>query len=148
MNNLPKIIALYLPQFHQIPENDKFWGEGFTDWVTVKNAKPLFPGHNQPRKPLHDNYYDLSKKESIKWQADLANEYGIYGFGIYHYWFNNEQNLLSKPSEIIRDNDDININYCFVWDNTTGNAVGATFPETIGLLLQNKIQVVTVRKYW
>lgn len=119
MDNLPKIIALYLPQFHQIPENDKFWGEGFTDWVAVKKAKPLFAGHNQPRIPLHNNYYDLSKKESIKWQADLANEYGIYGFGIYHYWFNNEQNLLSKPAEIIRDNDDININYCFVWDNTS-----------------------------
>lgn len=113
----PKIIALYLPQFHRIPENDKFWGEGFTDWVTVRNAKPLFEGHNQPRVPLNDNYYDLSQKGNVAWQARLAKEYGIYGFGIYHYWFNNEQNLLTKPAEIIRDNDDIDINYCFIWDN-------------------------------
>ncbi|MBQ4406563.1 MAG: glycoside hydrolase family 99-like domain-containing protein [Bacteroidales bacterium] len=119
MDKLPKIIALYLPQFHRIPENDKFWGEGFTDWVTVKNAKPLFKGHNQPRVPLNDNYYDLSQKENVAWQAKLAKEYGIYGFGIYHYWFNNEQNLLTKPAEIIRDNDDIDINYCFVWDNSS-----------------------------
>lgn len=119
MKNLPKIIALYLPQFHRIPENDKFWGEGFTDWVTVKKAKPLFEGHQQPRVPLNDNYYDLSQKENVAWQAKLAKEYGIHGFGIYHYWFNNEQNLLTKPSEIIRDNDDIDINYCFVWDNAS-----------------------------
>lgn len=117
--NKTKIIALYLPQFHRIPENDKFWGEGFTDWVTVKNSKPLYEGHNQPRVPLNDNYYDLSLKENVIWQAKLAKEHGIYGFGIYHYWFNNEQNLLTKPAEIIRDNDDIDINYCFVWDNSS-----------------------------
>ncbi len=114
---IPKIIALYLPQYHRIPENDKFWGEGFTDWVTVRNAKPLFDGHNQPRVPLNNNYYDLSQKENVAWQAQLAKEYGIYGFGVYHYWFNNEQNLLTKPAEIIRDNDDIDLNYCFIWDN-------------------------------
>lgn len=113
----PKIIAMYLPQYHRIPENDKFWGEGFTDWVTVQNAKPLFDGHQQPRAPFNNNYYDLSQKESITWQAKLAKEYGVYGFGIYHYWFNNDQNLLSKPAEIIRDNNDININYFFAWDN-------------------------------
>ena len=117
MDNHPKIIALYLPQFHRIPENDQFWGEGFTDWVTVKNAKPLFEGHNQPRVPLNNNYYDLSQKDNIVWQTKLAKEYGIYGFGIYHYWFNNEQNLLTKPAEIIRDNDDIEFKYFFVWDN-------------------------------
>lgn len=112
-----KIIALYLPQFHCIPENDEFWGKGFTDWVTVKKAKPLFRGHNVPRVPLNNNYYDLSIKEHVAWQAKLAKDHGIYGFGIYHYWFNNEKNLLTKPSEIIRDNKDIDINYFFVWDN-------------------------------
>ena len=117
MNYTPQIIALYLPQYHRIPENDKFWGDGFTDWVTVKNAKSLFDGHQQPRVPLNDNYYDLSLKENVAWQAQLAKEYGIDGFGVYHYWFNNEQNLLTKPAEIIRDNDDIDINYFFVWDN-------------------------------
>ena len=112
-----KIIAMYLPQYHSIPENDEFWGKGFTDWVTVKKAKPLFKGHEQPKVPLDNNYYDLSLKENVKWQAKLAKEYGIYGFGVYHYWFNNEKNLLTKPAEIIRDNDDIPINYFLAWDN-------------------------------
>lgn len=112
-----KIISFYLPQFHCIPENDKFWGKGFTDWIGVKKSLPIYEGHNQPRVPLNDNYYDLSQKENIAWQVKLAREYGIYGFGVYHYWFNNEQNLLTKPAEIMRDNDDIDINYCFVWDN-------------------------------
>lgn len=112
-----KIIAMYLPQYHCIPENDEFWGKGFTDWVTVKKATPLFEGHNQPRVPKDNFYYDLSVKNHIKWQARLAKEYGVYGFGIYHYWFNNEKNLLTKPAEIIRDNKDIDINYFLAWDN-------------------------------
>ena len=112
------IIAMYLPQFHQIPENDEFWGKGFTDWVTVKRALPLFEGHIQPKVPLDENYYDLSIKENIEWQARLAEEYGIFGFGIYHYWFNNEKNLLTKPAEIILENKDINIRFFFSWDNT------------------------------
>lgn len=112
-----KIIAMYLPQYHCIPENDKWWGEGYTDWKAVKDAKPLFEGHNQPRVPSSGVYYDLSKKEEIKRQADLANEYGIYGFGIYHYWFNSEQVLLDTPPKIIKDNKDIKINFFFMWDN-------------------------------
>lgn len=113
----PKIIALYLPQFHSIPENDQFWGKGFTDWVSVKKAKPLFKGHKQPIIPLNNNYYDLSKEESIEWQANLANEYGIYGFGVYHYWFNNDKNLLTKPAETLRDLRNISVKYFFIWDN-------------------------------
>lgn len=112
-----KIIAMYLPQYHPIPENDDFWGKGFTDWVTVKKAKPLFEGHKQPKVPLNNNYYDLSLKENVKWQVELANEYGIYGFGVYHYWFNNDKNILTKPAEIMRDNDDIPIKYFLAWDN-------------------------------
>lgn len=114
---ITKIVAMYLPQYHCIPENDEFWGKGFTDWVSVKKAKPLYEGHYQPQVPLDDNYYDLSEKRNIAWQVKLARENGIYGFGIYHYWFNNEKNLLTKPAEIIRDNDDIDMNYFFCWDN-------------------------------
>ena len=106
-----KLITWYLPQYHRIPENDEFWGEGFTDWVAVKKAQPLFKGHQQPRVPMSNNYYDLSIKDNIVWQAKLAKENGIYGFGIYHYWFNNEKNLLTKPVEIIYDNKDIDINF-------------------------------------
>ena len=112
-----KIIALYLPQFHCIPENDLFWGKGFTDWVSVRKAKPLYEGHNQPVVPFDNNYYDLSNEESVKWQAKIAKENGIYGFGVYHYWFNNDKNLLTKPAEILRDSNDVNVKYFFIWDN-------------------------------
>lgn len=114
-----KIIAMYLPQYHCIPENDAFWGKGFTDWVTVKKATPLYRGHNQPRVPINDNYYDLSIEENVVWQSKLAEEAGIYGFGVYHYWFNNKKNLLCRPAEIIRDSKDININYFLAWDNAS-----------------------------
>lgn len=113
----PEILAMYLPQYHRIPENDAFWGEGFTDWVTIRRAKPFYEGHQQPRVPLGDNYYDLSVKENIVWQAQTAREHGIYGFGIYHYWFNNEKNLLTRPAEIILENKDIDIHFFFAWDN-------------------------------
>lgn len=115
----PKIIAMYLPQYHQIPENDMFWGKGFTDWTTVRNAKPLYTGHVQPREPLNDNYYDLSLKDNVEWQVELARKYGIYGFGIYHYWFNSSQCLLTKPAEIIRDNKNLDLFYFFAWDNAS-----------------------------
>lgn len=114
-----KIIAWYLPQYHSIPENDEFWGKGFTDWTTVKRAIPLYKNHHQPRIPLYDNYYDLSIKTNIEWQAKLAKKYGVYGFGIYHYWFNNDKNILTKPANIIHDDKNIDINYLFAWDNAS-----------------------------
>ena len=114
-----KLLTWYLPQYHSIPENNEFWGEGFTDWVTVRNAKPLYKGHLQPRIPHNNNYYDLSIRNDVAWQARIAKEHGIYGFAIYHYWFNNEKNLLTKPAEIIRDDKDIDINYFFAWDNAS-----------------------------
>ena len=90
---------MYLPQFHRVLENDKWWGEGFTDWVAVKNAKSLFDGHDQPRVPLDSNYYDLLDKKTMEWQADLMHKYGIDGMCIYHYWFGNGNKLLEKPVE-------------------------------------------------
>lgn len=114
-----KIIAMYLPQYHCIPENDLFWGKGFTDWTTVKNAKPLFEGHQQPRVPLSGEYYDLSLEKDVVWQSQLAEKYGIYGFGVYHYWFNNEKNLLTRPAEIIRDSNDVKTHYFLAWDNAS-----------------------------
>lgn len=114
-----KIITNYLPQFHCIPENDKYWGKGFTDWVSCKQAKPLFEGHLQPKVPLDNNYYSLDNPESVKWQIDLANKYDVYGFGIYHYWFHSGLNLLTKPVEIILNHPEYNINYFFIWDNNS-----------------------------
>lgn len=112
-----KVFAMYLPQYHCIPENDEFWGKGFTDWVTVKKAKPLFAGHYQPRIPMNDNYYDLSREENVEWQAKLASEHGLTGFGVYHYWFNNDKNILTKPAEILRDSKNGYVKYFLSWDN-------------------------------
>ena len=111
-----KIIPLYLPQFHTIPENDEWWGKGFTEWVNVKNAEPMFEGHNQPRVPLNNNYYDLSEVETLKWQCKLAKEHGIYGFCMYHYWFNGHL-LLEKPMEMLLAHSEIDIKYCISWAN-------------------------------
>lgn len=114
-----KIFAAYLPQYHEIPENNEFWGKGFTDWVGVKNAKPQFNGHKQPRKPLNENYYDLSETDSIKWQAKLARQYGVSGFNIYHYWFEGGKNVLGKPAESILSDKSIDIEFFFSWDNAS-----------------------------
>lgn len=114
--NEHKVIAYYLPQFHQIPENDKFWGEGFTEWVNVKKAKPLFENHYQPRVPLKNNYYDLSDTEVLKWQAQIAKGHGLYGFCFYHYWFY-EKPILEKPLYNFLNNADIDIKFCFSWAN-------------------------------
>lgn len=111
-----KIIPLYLPQFHTIPENDEWWGKGFTEWTNVKGAKPLFEGHNQPRVPLNENYYDLSDVETLKWQCKIAKEHGIYGFCMYHYWFNGKL-LLEKPMEMLLAHPEIDIKYCISWAN-------------------------------
>ena len=80
-NSKVKIIAMYLPQYHSIPENDEFWGQGFTDWVSVKSSQPLFEGHKQPRAPMSGYYYDLSSKKDIAGQISLAHKSGVYGFG-------------------------------------------------------------------
>lgn len=111
-----RIMAFYLPQFHAIPENDEWWGKGFTDWVNVKKAKPLYKGQYQPRVPLNQNYYDLSRVETLSWQADLARKYNVYGFCIYHYWFGGKL-LLEKPAENLLAHPEIDINYCFSWAN-------------------------------
>lgn len=112
----PKIIAFYLPQFHRIPENDNWWGENFTDWVAVQQAKPLYPGHAQPRIPRNEYYYDLMEKATMEWQAQQAKKFGIYGFCIYHYWFGEKQ-LLEKPAENLLRWKDIDVHYCFSWAN-------------------------------
>ena len=114
-----KIIANYLPQYHEIKENNMFWGQGYTDWVAVRNARSVIQGQSQPRTPLNNHYYKLDDPNEIRWQADLARNNGIYGFAIYHYWFSECSHLLKKPAELILHNPDIDINYMFLWDNSS-----------------------------
>jgi hypothetical protein len=114
-NNEVKLIAFYLPQFHAIPENDTWWGNGFTEWTNIKKAKPLFREHYQPRIPLDKNYYNLLDESVIKKQFLMAKEYGLYGFCFYHYWFNGTL-LLERPIERVI-NSDYKIPYCLCWAN-------------------------------
>lgn len=108
-------IAYYLPQFHEIQENNKWWGKGFTEWSNMKKAIPLFKNHQQPRRPL-DGYYDLMNKETMVKQANYAKEYGVNGMAFYHYWFEGKK-LLEKPAENLLKWKDIEMNYMFFWAN-------------------------------
>ncbi|MBO4701117.1 MAG: glycoside hydrolase family 99-like domain-containing protein [Lachnospiraceae bacterium] len=124
-----KVFAAYLPQYHETEDNNLFWGKGFTDWVGVKKATPQFKDHYQPRIPLGKNYYNLLDVETIRQQAELANNYGIDGFNIYHYWFKDGKQELEKPAEILLKQKDIQILFFFTWDNsawrrTWGNVRG------------------------
>lgn len=111
-----QFIAFHLPQYHTFPENDEWWGKGFTEWVNVKNAKAMFAGHNQPRVPLNDNYYNMLSIDTLSEQARLSKEYGIDGFCYYHYWFNGKK-LMEKPVELLLNNKEIEQRFCFCWAN-------------------------------
>jgi len=111
-----KIIAFYLPQFHQIAFNNKHHGKGFTEWVSLKNSKALYEGHNAPRVPLDDNYYNLEDDKVKAWQIKLAKRGGVYGFCMYHYWSNGEL-LLERPVEQWLQNKKLDFPFCLSWAN-------------------------------
>ncbi len=113
----PKLLAIYLPQYHPIPENNKAWGEGFTEWTNVKRGKPLFENHYQPHVPHDDlGYYDLTDVEIMKKQVGMAQEYGIHGFAFYHYWFNGKR-LLNLPLDNFLKSKEIDFPFCYIWAN-------------------------------
>ena len=132
-----KIIAFYLPQYYETPENNRWWGDGFTEWTNVKKARPLFAGHIQPKVPLDENYYCLLDEDIPVWQANLAKRYGIYGFCYYHYWFNGKK-MLEQPLENMLKNPAVRIPFCISWANEswtrtwTGKASDVLLPQSYG----------------
>ena len=111
-----RTLAFYLPQFHPTPENDLWWGQGFTEWTNVARARPSYAGHYQPHLPADLGYYDLRLADSLRRQADLAARYGVEGFCVYHYSFG-DRRMLATPMRVLAANPDIAFRHCLCWAN-------------------------------
>jgi hypothetical protein len=126
-----RLIAFYLPQYHPIPENDKWWGPGFTEWTNVAKAKPLFPGHHQPNVPADLGFYDLRVPETRVAQARMASNCGIEGFCYWHYWFGNGRRILERPFAEVLSSGEPNFPFCLAWANQSWSGIWHGNPKTI-----------------
>ena len=131
------ILAFYLPQYHSIPENDVWWGKDYTEWDSLRRGEKLMEGQYQPRIPLNKNYYNLLDVNIMKRQAELAEKAGIYGFCVYHYWFNGKL-LLEKPMENLLRNTEIDFPFCFCWANEDWTNIWEGNLEKIKVLISNR----------
>lgn len=123
MDKKARLIAFYLPQFHPIPENNAWWGPGFTEWTVVANAKPFFKGHDQPHIPADLGFYDLRLSEVREAQAGMAKFHGIEGFCYWHYWLGNGKRLLERPFEEVLESGEPNFPFCLGWANHSWKGV-------------------------
>lgn len=153
--DMPKLIALYLPQFHPIPENDDIWERNFTEWTNVTKALPQFIDHYQPRLPYECGFYDLRLVDNIKWQAELSKQYGIYGWCIMYYFFAGKV-MMDTPLKLILENPDIDINFCLEWANESwsrrwdGRENDITVQQTndsLDILIRNILDIAQDPRY-
>lgn len=133
-----RVLAYYLPQFHPIPENDSWWGKGFTEWTNVGRARPLYKGHYQPRVPADLGYYDLRLPEIQEAQAELAKEAGIEGFCYWHYWFGNGRRLLEMPFDKVLKSGKPDFPFCLAWANHSWYAKSFDLKGKDRLLIEQK----------
>jgi lipopolysaccharide biosynthesis protein len=129
--HLARLIAFYLPQFYPIPENDAWWGPGFTEWTNVAKARPLYKGHKQPRLPADLGFYDLRLAETRERQADMARAAGIEGFCYWHYWFGGGRRILERVFDEVLATGKPNYPFCLAWANQSWSGVWHGNPKRV-----------------